>query len=128
MATIAVIVRRNRAGRVEWCFPRGHSEEGRDLEQTAVRLVSEDTGIVGLMLASLGTIDYSFPTTETRVHKVVHHYLLEATGGEFTAEDDPDADAIDVVWLSLLDARTHLTFANERRIAQEVRERLAGAA
>ena len=127
IARIAVIARRNRAGRVEWCLPKGHIENDETLEQTAVREVAEETGIIGRVLASLGTIDYWFSTSDTRVHKVVHHYLLEATGGELSIEGDPDAEAIDVAWFPLLDVQSHLTFANEQRIAQAAWERLAGA-
>ena len=126
VARTAVIARRNRAGRVEWCLPKGHVENDETLEQTAVREVAEETGIIGRVLASLGTIDYWFSTSETVVHKVVHHYLLEATGGELSIEGDPDAEAIDVAWFPLLDVHSHLTFPNERRIARVAWERLAG--
>jgi 8-oxo-dGTP pyrophosphatase MutT (NUDIX family) len=126
VARIAVIARRNRAGRVEWCLPKGHLENDETLEQTAVREVAEETGIVGRVLASLGTIEYWFSTSGTRVHKVVHHFLLEATGGELSIEGDPDAEAIDVAWFPLTDVHLHLTFPNERRIARVAWERLAG--
>jgi 8-oxo-dGTP pyrophosphatase MutT (NUDIX family) len=125
-ARVAVIARRNRAGRVEWCLPKGHIENDETLEQTAVREVAEETGIVGRVLAPLGSIDYWFSTSEKRIHKVVHHYLLEATGGELSIEGDPDAEAIDVAWFALADVQSHLTFPNERRIAQLAWERLAG--
>jgi 8-oxo-dGTP pyrophosphatase MutT (NUDIX family) len=127
-ARIAVIARRNRAGRVEWCLPKGHIEAGETLTQTAEREVAEETGIVGRVLAELGTIDYWFATSDRRVHKFVHHYLLEALGGELTIENDPDQEAIDVAWFPLREVHQHLTFPNERRIAQVAWERLAGEA
>ena len=126
IARTAVIARRNRAGRVEWCLPKGHLENDETLEQTAVREVAEETGLVGRVLAPLGTIEYWFSISGTRIHKVVHHYLLEATSGELSIEGDPDAEAIDVAWFPLLDVHQHLTFPNERRIAQVAWERLAG--
>jgi 8-oxo-dGTP pyrophosphatase MutT (NUDIX family) len=127
VARIAVIARRNRAGRVEWCLPKGHLESNETLEETAAREVAEETGIVGRVLAPLGTIDYWFSASGTRIHKIVHHFLLEATGGELSIEGDPDAEAIDVAWFPLGDVQAHLTFPNERRIAQVAWERLAGA-
>jgi 8-oxo-dGTP pyrophosphatase MutT (NUDIX family) len=93
-----------------------------------VREVAEETGIVGRVLASLGTIDYWFSTSDKVVHKVVYHYLLEAVGGALSIEGDPDAEAIDVAWFPLLEAHSHLSFPNERRIAQMAWERLAGGA
>jgi 8-oxo-dGTP pyrophosphatase MutT (NUDIX family) len=127
-ARIAVIARRNRAGRVEWCLPKGHLEPGETLAETAAREVAEETGILGRVIESLGTIDYWFSTPERRIHKVVHHFLLEATGGELSIDGDPDAEAIDVRWVSLEEVGEHLTFPNERRIAQAAWERLAGSA
>jgi 8-oxo-dGTP pyrophosphatase MutT (NUDIX family) len=127
VARIAVIARRNRAGRVEWCLPKGHRESDETLEETAVREVAEETGIVGQVLTALGTIDYWFSASGTRVHKIVHHFLLEATGGELSIEGDPDAEAIDVAWFPLGEVQSQLTFPNERRIAQVAWQRLAGA-
>ena len=126
VARIAVIARRNRAGRIEWCLPKGHMEHGETLPETAAREVAEETGIEGRVLTELGTIDYWFATEQRRVHKFVHHYLLEATGGHLTIDNDPDHEAIDVAWLPLREAHEHLTFPNERRIARQAWQRLAG--
>ena len=128
LARIAIIARRNRAGRVEWCLPKGHVEAGETLEQTAAREVAEETGIQGRVLLTLGTIDYWFSTHDRRIHKMVHHYLLEATGGEITVANDPDHEAIDAVWFPLDRVHEQLTFPNERRIAQAAWQRLAGTA
>lgn len=125
-AQAAIIARRNRAGRIEWCLPKGHIEDGETLEETAEREVAEETGIVGRVITGLGTIDYWFATSDHRIHKVVHHYLLEATGGELSIEGDPDAEAIDAAWVPMDQMSRRLTFPNERRIAQAAWERLAG--
>jgi len=124
----AVIARRNRAGRVEWCLPKGHLEDGETPEQAAVREIAEETGIEGRVLSSLGIIDYWFSAEGRRIHKLVHHYLLEATGGELTIEGDPDHEAIDVAWVALDDLGARLAFPNERRIAREATARLADSA
>ena len=127
-ARIAVIARRNRAGRVEWCLPKGHIEGEETLPQTAAREVAEETGIEGRVLIELGTIDYWFAAGERRIHKYVHHYLLEATGGELTIEGDPDAEAVDVAWVPVEDLGGRLAFANERRIARASTALLADSA
>lgn len=115
----AVIARINRTGRVEWCLPKGHLEEGETPERAAVREIEEETGIRGRVVDSLGTIDYWFSAGGRRVHKLVHHYLLEATGGALSLEGDPDREAIDVAWVPLPELGGLLAFPNERRIARD---------
>ena len=75
---------------------------------------------------SRATIDYWFAGDDHRVHKVVHHFLLEATGGDLTTENDPDHEAEDVAWVDLEDVSRRLAYPNERRIVAAAREILVG--
>lgn len=113
----AVIARRNRAGRLEWCLPKGHLEGDETPEEAAVREIAEETGIVGVVRRRLGVIDYWFTGEDRRVHKVVHHFLLEAVGGELSVEGDPDGEAEDAAWVALPDLWDRLAYPNERRLA-----------
>jgi 8-oxo-dGTP pyrophosphatase MutT (NUDIX family) len=125
---VAVIARVNRAGRLEWCLPKGHLEGSETPQEAAVREIEEETGIRGRIVGDLGTIDYWFAADGRRIHKTVHHYLLEATGGELSVEGDPDAEAVDVAWVPLEDLGSRLAFPNERRIARAARALLADSA
>lgn len=124
----AVIARRNRAGRLEWCLPKGHLEGVETPEEAAVREIAEETGIVGQVVGRLGTIDYWFTGDDRRVHKVVHHFLLEATGGELTVEGDPDGEAEDAAWIAVVELPERLAYPNERRLAVAACAVLAGHA
>lgn len=119
---VAVIARLNRGGRLEWCLPKGHPEGGENNQEAAIREIAEETGIEGEILAALGSIDYWFTVSGHRVHKTVHHFLLRATGGELTIENDPDAEAVDVAWVRIDELAKKLSFPNERRIADLARE------
>jgi 8-oxo-dGTP pyrophosphatase MutT (NUDIX family) len=124
----AVIARVNRGGRLEWCLPKGHLEGDETPEQAAVREIEEETGIRGRVVGVLGSIDYWFSVEGRRIHKTVHHYLLEATGGDLTVENDPDAEAVDVAWVPIGELHRRLSFSNERRIARAARDLLADTA
>lgn len=115
---VALIARRNRAGRVEWCLPKGHLEGSETPEQAAVREVQEETGIHGRVLDQVGVVDYWFTFAGRRVHKTVHHYLLEAVSGRISVVGDPDAEAFDAAWVPLGQLEQRLSFTNERRIAR----------
>jgi len=113
----AVIARRNRAGRLEWCLPKGHLEGVETAEEAAIREIQEETGITGEIRRALGKIDYWFTGDDRRVHKVVHHFLLDATGGHLTVEGDPDSEAEDVEWIAFERLPERLSYPNERRLA-----------
>ena len=126
VAVCAVIARRNRAGRLEWCLPKGHLELDETPEQAAVREVAEETGIDSQVIRHLATIDYWFAGHDRRVHKVVHHYLLAALGGVLTNENDPDHEAEEVAWVELDALPSRLAYPNERRVVAMARDVLVG--
>ncbi|RBP97274.1 phosphohydrolase [Bifidobacterium aemilianum] len=113
---VAIIARRSRSGHIEWCLPKGHIEEGETPEQTAVREVHEETGILGEVVDSIATIDYWFTGTEQRVHKLVQHFVLRQTGGWLTVEGDPDHEAEEATWVDFDDLDQVLSYPNERKI------------
>jgi 8-oxo-dGTP pyrophosphatase MutT (NUDIX family) len=121
----AVIARRNRAGRLEWCLPKGHLEGSETPEEAAVREIAEETGIQGEVLRRLGVIDYWFTGGDRRVHKVVHHFLLGAVGGVLSVEGDPDGEAEEVEWIAVTDLPVRLAYPNERRLAEAAHQVLA---
>lgn len=114
----AVIARRNRAGRLEWCLPKGHLEGDETPEEAAIREIAEETGIQGAVVRRLGIVDYWFTGDDRRVHKVVHHFLLDAIGGTLSVEGDPDSEAEIAEWVALGELPNRLAYPNERRLAE----------
>ena len=122
-ANVALIGRLDRRGRLLWSLPKGHIEDGETPEQTAVREVAEETGISSVVLRPLGTIDYWFVADNRRIHKTVHHFLLQAVDGELS---DDDVEVTEVAWVALDDLDERLAYADERRLVRKARELLAG--
>lgn len=113
----ALIGRRDRRGRMIWSLPKGHLEEGESAEEAAIREVREETGLVGAVVAPLGTIDFWFMAEQRRIHKTVHHYLMQCTGGELTA-DDVEVD--EVLWVPLSEVVGRLSYKDERGLIAKV--------
>jgi mutator protein MutT len=122
-ANVALIGRLDRRGRLLWSLPKGHIEEGETPEQTAVREVAEETGISSEVLRPLGTIDYWFVADNRRIHKTVHHFLMQATAGELS---DADVEVTEVAWVALDELDERLAYADERRLVRKARELLSG--
>ncbi|MGR7000227.1 hypothetical protein ACU686_22780 [Yinghuangia aomiensis] len=70
-------------------------------------------------------IDYWFTAPDRRVHKTVHHYLMEAAGGDLS-DDDIEVEAVAWVPLGALSAR--LAYPDERKLAVRAPELLADTA
>jgi 8-oxo-dGTP pyrophosphatase MutT (NUDIX family) len=122
-AQVALIGRTRRGGRLRWSMPKGHVEAGETLEQTAVREVREETGIVGRIIAPLGSFSYTFTSDGRRIKKRVHHFLLHAVAGELS---DADVEVTAVKWVPVAELPRVLAFPAERRIARRAEAMLAG--
>ena len=98
-----------------WVLPKGTPDGQERIEQTAAREVREETGLDVRILAPLGTIEYWFALPRERVHKTVHFFLMQPTGGD-TSRHDHEYD--DVRWVPVQEARRMLTFDTYREMLE----------
>jgi 8-oxo-dGTP pyrophosphatase MutT (NUDIX family) len=126
--SIEVVLVGRQADRL-WALPKGKPNAGETIEQTALREVSEETGLqVELADAGeLGAIRYSYvdPQDGRRVDKEVHHFLMEPTGGD-VAQHDHEHDVVG--WYDVHDALRRVTYPNERRVLERALTALEGRA
>ncbi len=108
-----------RLGDGVWGLPKGTPEDGESLEETAVREVSEETGLEVQIAEKVGVVEYWFARTGVRYHKWVHHFLFEATGGD-TDRHDLEYDRVE--WRPIENALKTLTFKNESDMVEKARE------
>lgn len=119
------VVVAGRASDRTWVFPKGTPDPGETIEETALREVREETGLDVAIVRSLGTIEYWFAVPGERVHKIVHFFLMRATGGD-VARHDHEYD--DVRWVGVDDARRMLTYDTYRHMLDRAIEALREAA
>jgi 8-oxo-dGTP pyrophosphatase MutT (NUDIX family) len=114
--------RRREPDGVTWTLPKGTPHSGETVEETALREVAEETGLQVRITEPLDSIEYWFVQRGTRIHKTVHYFLMEPTGGDL-ARHDHEFDQ--VRWLAMPEAPAVLTFETERALVARAAERLA---
>jgi 8-oxo-dGTP pyrophosphatase MutT (NUDIX family) len=117
-----VVGRRRRDHDSTWTLPKGTPNPGESTEETAVREVTEETGLDVRIVRFLDSIHYSFVQRRTRIDKTVHYYLMEPAGGDLSRHD---REFEEVRWVALDDAPAVLTFPTERALAEKALAALA---
>ena len=127
----AVVVRRLRGrwwlaairpgGRREgtWALPKGNLGDGESPEATALREVTEETGLEGVSQGKLGDVRYVYTRSGNRIFKVVSFYLVRYRRGRI--DDVPAAfrhEVAEAKWLPLDEAPRLLAYGGEREMAK----------
>ena len=101
-----------------WGLPKGTPDPGETREQTALREVTEETGLQVEIEAFIDSIDYWFvrPSDGVRYHKTVFYYLMPTTGGDVSLHDH---EFDEVRWFPRDEAFEKLTYENEVRIVEK---------
>jgi 8-oxo-dGTP pyrophosphatase MutT (NUDIX family) len=111
-----------------WALPKGLIGPGERAEATALREVTEETGVTATSAGKLGDVRYVYTWAGERVFKVVSFFLFRyARGrlGDISAEHAHEV--AETAWLPLDEAATLLAYKGEREMAAKARERLGSA-
>jgi 8-oxo-dGTP pyrophosphatase MutT (NUDIX family) len=103
-----------------WALPKGNIGRGESPEATALREVTEETGVVGTSQGKLGDVKYIYMRRGQRIFKVVSFYLVRYRSGRI--DDVTDAHRHEVAearWLPLEDASKLLAYRGERDMAEK---------
>ena len=108
------------AGKTVWALPKGLVAPGEPAAATALREVTEETGVRGRLLEKLGDVRYVYTWAGERIFKVVSFYLFRYRGGRL-GELAPEqrVEVAEARWLPLADAPRLLAYGGERTIAQK---------
>jgi 8-oxo-dGTP pyrophosphatase MutT (NUDIX family) len=109
------LIATDRGGR--WGLPKGHVNRGETAEAAAVREVAEETGLEGVIVQHLATIEYWFRAGSSRVHKYVDLFLMRYERGEVRPQE---AEVDDARWFPLDEALRRVSFERERDVLLQV--------
>ena len=99
-----------------WVLPKGTVEEGEEYKETALREVSEETGVKANIIKYIGKSQYSFSTAEDIVEKDVHWYLMMANS--YYSKPQREEYFVDSGFYKYHEAYHLLKFANEKQILE----------
>lgn len=114
-------------GTDRWQLPKGLVDPGESPDVTAVREVREETGIDGIVVDRIETIQYWYVGTDhdgvrARFHKTVHFFLIAFSGGDVTNHDH---EVDEVRWVRAGEAIQLLAFKNERMVVEKALDMIA---
>ena len=108
-----------------WALPKGLIGPGEKPEATALREVTEETGVEATPVEKLGDIRYVYTWGGERVFKVVSFFLFRYAAGRLGEVPAAHAHEIaEVRWLPLDEAPRLLAYKGEREMAQKALSRL----
>jgi len=104
-----------------WGLPKGHVEPGERIDETAVREVREETGLLGKVDRKLGAISYTYrakakDAEQFRISQRVTFFLLRYLAGDVHGHDHEVDEAR---WFFINQALRKLVFATERKMVRK---------
>lgn len=107
---------------IYWTFPKGHPDEGETKEETALRELREESGLVAVLNTEY-TISqsYNFKHNEFLVEKTVEYFVGEVTNKNFIIQPEEVAEA---KWCSFEEAYNLLTHDLSKETLEKARNYL----
>jgi 8-oxo-dGTP pyrophosphatase MutT (NUDIX family) len=102
-----------------WALPKGNLGRDESPEETALREVTEETGLDGVPQGKLGDVRYVYTRRGTRIFKVVSFYLVRYRRGRI--DDVPESfrhEVAEARWIPLEEAPRLLAYGGERQMAK----------
>ncbi len=104
-----------------WGFPKGHLEVAEPPADAARREVTEETGLVDLILhGPIRVIDWYFRFHGKTIHKYCHFFLFESRAGEPVPQRDEGIT--ECAWRPIDEALETISYDNARGVLRRAAE------
>jgi 8-oxo-dGTP pyrophosphatase MutT (NUDIX family) len=112
---IEILMIQDRLGR--WSIPKGHVEPGESIEQTAVREVSEETGLTNLRLGEkLDKLHFFYRKDGKLIFMTTYVFLIEAIGDTDDLVPGDSEGIIDAQWFDSAEALGLIEYRDTERL------------
>lgn len=107
------------SGHHGWVFPKGligDHVKGESKENTAIREVKEETGIVGEIEKSLTPVTFFYVWEGEKIKKTVYYFVMKFISGDVT---NHDWEMEEVEWISAKEVENRLTYPSDKEVWKE---------
>ncbi len=106
-----------------WVFPKGligDTRKGESKEETAVREVEEETGVVASIKEPLEPVQYWYKWEDDLRKKTVYYFVME-----YISEDrkKKDEEMENVEWVPVEEVEKRLTYPSDKKVWQEAKSK-----
>lgn len=108
-----------------WVFPKGligDNVKGEKKEETAIREVEEETGILAKLGKPLTPVTYWYAFDGEKRKKTVYYFLMEFLSEDLSKKDD---EMEDVEWIPMDEVEKKLTYPSDKEVWTEAKKLLA---
>lgn len=108
-----------------WVFPKGliaDHVKGESKEETAVREVKEETGIIGKIVKPLEPVTYWYVFDGEKIKKTVYYFIMEYVKGN---TKNHDFEMENVEWIPENEVENKLTYKSDKQVWKEAKKLLA---
>lgn len=108
-----LVIHRNQMN--DWSLPKGHQKKNESLQETAVREIRDETGIIAKPIKYLGKFTYSVTAEQKKIIflRTVHWFLMKYKSGELRRKKSREVDK--VIWAPFEKDFSFLTYDNDQK-------------
>ncbi len=107
-----------------WVFPKGligDTRENESKEDTAVREVEEETGVLAKIEKPLTPVMYWYQWKKDKRKKTVYYYIMAYVSEDIDKKDD---EMEMVEWLPIEEVEARLTYPSDKKVWHEAKKLL----
>lgn len=118
---ILVLVSKH-SGHHGWVFPKGHigdTIKGEKKEETAVREVEEETGILAEIIEPLSPVTYWYVLDHEKIKKTVYYFLMNYIAEDVSKKDE-EMEAVE--WIPIDEVEHRLTYKSDKDVWNQAKK------
>ncbi len=122
---IEILMIQDRLGR--WTIPKGHVEEGEKIEQTALREVTEETGLTDFKMGEkLDKLHFFYRKEGKLIFMTTYVFLMQAVGDTDAVVPEDSEGIIDAKWFDQEEALKLIEYRDTEKLFRLALDKIHG--